>query len=45
MLFFQAPNILLTKDFKVKIADFGLGNRFGRRRLKTICGKFHLLFV
>ncbi|KAG2232180.1 hypothetical protein INT48_004108 [Thamnidium elegans] len=35
-----APNILLTKDFKVKIADFGLGNRFGRRRLKTICGNY-----
>ncbi|KAI7872631.1 kinase-like domain-containing protein [Mucor mucedo] len=34
----KAPNILLTKDFQVKIADFGLGNRFGRRRLKTICG-------
>ncbi|KAL7312843.1 hypothetical protein PS15m_008559 [Mucor circinelloides] len=34
----KAPNILLTKDFQVKIADFGLGNRYGRRRLKTICG-------
>ncbi|KAI9482705.1 MAG: kinase-like domain-containing protein [Benjaminiella poitrasii] len=34
----KAPNILLTKDHQVKIADFGLGNRFGRRRLKTICG-------
>ncbi|KAI8993728.1 kinase-like domain-containing protein [Pilobolus umbonatus] len=34
----KTPNILLTKDLKVKIADFGLGNRFGRRRLKTICG-------
>ncbi|CEG65727.1 hypothetical protein RMATCC62417_02450 [Rhizopus microsporus] len=34
----KAPNILLTHDMKVKIADFGLGNKFGRRRLKTICG-------
>ncbi|GAN06059.1 conserved hypothetical protein [Mucor ambiguus] len=34
----KAPNILLTRDFQVKIADFGLGNRYGRRRLKTICG-------
>ncbi|KAI8879299.1 kinase-like protein [Backusella circina FSU 941] len=34
----KTPNILLTKDLKVKVADFGLGNRFGRRRLKTICG-------
>ncbi|KAF1804773.1 kinase-like domain-containing protein [Mucor lusitanicus] len=34
----KAPNILLTRDLQVKIADFGLGNRYGRRRLKTICG-------
>ncbi|KAI8047808.1 kinase-like domain-containing protein, partial [Gilbertella persicaria] len=34
----KTPNILLTKDLQVKIADFGLGNRYGRRRLKTICG-------
>ncbi|OBZ90758.1 Serine/threonine-protein kinase MARK2 [Choanephora cucurbitarum] len=34
----KTPNILLTKDLQVKIADFGLGNRYGRRRLRTICG-------
>lgn len=31
---------MLTVDNKVKIADFGLGNRYGRRRLKTICGTY-----
>jgi hypothetical protein len=30
---------LLTADHQVKIADFGLGNRFGLQRLKTVCGK------
>lgn len=35
----QAPNILLTPDHQVKIADFGLGNRFGLQRLRTVCGK------
>ncbi|CEP15469.1 hypothetical protein [Parasitella parasitica] len=34
----KTPNILLTRDHQVKIADFGLGNRFGLQRLKTVCG-------
>ncbi|KAG1447452.1 hypothetical protein G6F46_008288 [Rhizopus delemar] len=34
----KAPNILLTNDHQVKLADFGLGNRFGLHRLNTICG-------
>ncbi|EPB92052.1 CAMK/CAMKL/MARK protein kinase [Mucor circinelloides 1006PhL] len=34
----KTPNILLTADHQVKIADFGLGNRFGLTRLKTVCG-------
>ncbi|KAI8997700.1 hypothetical protein BDB01DRAFT_51772 [Pilobolus umbonatus] len=34
----KAPNVLLTPDFTVKLADFGLGNRFGLHRLTTICG-------
>ncbi|KAL9551231.1 hypothetical protein MBANPS3_004362 [Mucor bainieri] len=34
----KTPNILLTADHRVKIADFGLGNRFGLTRLKTVCG-------
>ncbi|GAA5805947.1 kinase-like domain-containing protein [Helicostylum pulchrum] len=34
----KTPNILLTPDHQVKIADFGLGNRFGLQRLRTICG-------
>jgi serine/threonine protein kinase len=29
---------LLTNDHQVKLADFGLGNRFGLHRLNTICG-------
>ncbi|KAI9478034.1 MAG: kinase-like domain-containing protein [Benjaminiella poitrasii] len=35
----KTPNILLTSTTKqVKIADFGLGNRYGLQRLKTVCG-------
>ncbi|OAD68670.1 hypothetical protein PHYBLDRAFT_127487, partial [Phycomyces blakesleeanus NRRL 1555(-)] len=34
----KAPNVLLTPHGEVKLADFGLGNRFGLQRLKTICG-------
>ncbi|KAI9260156.1 kinase-like domain-containing protein [Sporodiniella umbellata] len=34
----KAPNVLLTPDNQVKLADFGLGNRFGLHRLNTICG-------
>ncbi|KAI8369174.1 kinase-like domain-containing protein [Choanephora cucurbitarum] len=34
----KTPNVLLTADHQVKIADFGLGNRFGLQRLKTVCG-------
>ncbi|KAI8094090.1 kinase-like domain-containing protein [Thamnidium elegans] len=34
----KTPNILITPDGQVKLADFGLGNRFGLQRLRTICG-------
>ncbi|KAI7878810.1 kinase-like protein [Lichtheimia hyalospora FSU 10163] len=34
----KAPNVLLMPDGQVRLADFGLGNRFGLQRLKTICG-------
>ncbi|KAI8988051.1 kinase-like domain-containing protein, partial [Mycotypha africana] len=36
----KTPNILLTGENlnQVKIADFGLGNRYGLQRLKTVCG-------
>ncbi|KAI8377425.1 kinase-like domain-containing protein [Radiomyces spectabilis] len=34
----KTPNILITPDGVVKLADFGLGNRFGLQRLRTICG-------
>lgn len=34
----QTPNILITPDGHVKLADFGLGNRYGLQRLRTICG-------
>ncbi|KAI8384320.1 kinase-like domain-containing protein [Radiomyces spectabilis] len=34
----KAPNILLMPNGEVRLADFGLGNRFGMHRLKTICG-------
>ncbi|KAI7899071.1 kinase-like domain-containing protein [Cokeromyces recurvatus] len=35
----KTPNILLTSATnQVKLADFGLGNRFGLQRLKTVCG-------
>ncbi|KAI7884835.1 kinase-like protein [Lichtheimia hyalospora FSU 10163] len=34
----KTPNVLITPDGVVKLADFGLGNRFGLQRLKTICG-------
>ncbi|KAI9343843.1 kinase-like domain-containing protein [Pilaira anomala] len=34
----KTPNILLTPEHHVKIADFGLGNRFGLQRLRTMCG-------
>lgn len=39
LISYKTPNILLTADHRVKIADFGLGNRFGLTRLKTVCGK------
>ncbi|ORY91075.1 kinase-like domain-containing protein [Syncephalastrum racemosum] len=34
----KTPNILITPEGVVKLADFGLGNRYGLQRLKTICG-------
>ncbi|KAI9279279.1 kinase-like domain-containing protein [Sporodiniella umbellata] len=34
----KTPNILITPEGKVKLADFGLGNRYGLQRLRTICG-------
>ncbi|KAI7896845.1 kinase-like domain-containing protein [Mucor mucedo] len=34
----KTPNILITPDGQVKLADFGLGNRYGLQRLRTICG-------
>lgn len=34
----KTPNILITPDGHVKLADFGLGNRYGLQRLRTICG-------
>ncbi|KAI8992087.1 kinase-like domain-containing protein [Mycotypha africana] len=34
----KTPNILITPDGSVKLADFGLGNRYGLQRLRTICG-------
>jgi hypothetical protein len=43
----QTPNILITPEGNVKLVDFGLGNRFGLQRLKTICGWFtmHVLLM
>ncbi|CAO3596390.1 unnamed protein product [Absidia cylindrospora] len=34
----KAPNVLLKTNGQVKLADFGLGNRFGLQRLRTMCG-------
>ncbi|KAI9482871.1 MAG: kinase-like domain-containing protein [Benjaminiella poitrasii] len=34
----KTPNILITMDNHAKLADFGLGNRYGLQRLRTICG-------
>ncbi|KAI9490357.1 kinase-like domain-containing protein, partial [Zychaea mexicana] len=34
----KTPNILLMPDGQIRLADFGLGNRFGHQRLKTLCG-------
>ncbi|KAG2224891.1 hypothetical protein INT45_010840 [Circinella minor] len=34
----KTPNILLMQDGQIRLADFGLGNRFGHQRLKTLCG-------
>ncbi|KAI9322652.1 kinase-like domain-containing protein [Dichotomocladium elegans] len=34
----KAPNVLLAPDGRARLIDFGLGNRFGLQRLKTICG-------
>lgn len=34
--------MLLRPDGVVKLADFGLGNRYGLQRLKTICGAYNV---
>ncbi|KAI7903878.1 kinase-like domain-containing protein [Cokeromyces recurvatus] len=34
----KTPNVLITLDKNVKLADFGLGNQYGLQRLRTICG-------
>ncbi|KAG1464685.1 hypothetical protein G6F56_005030 [Rhizopus delemar] len=34
----KTPNILVTPQGTLKLADFGLGNRYGLERLRTICG-------
>ncbi|KAI9254879.1 kinase-like domain-containing protein, partial [Sporodiniella umbellata] len=34
----KTPNVLVTPKGQLKLADFGLGNRYGLERLKTICG-------
>ncbi|KAI9300487.1 hypothetical protein BJ944DRAFT_209082 [Cunninghamella echinulata] len=34
----KTPNILISNKGQLKVADFGLGNRFGLQRLRTICG-------
>ncbi|KAG0750118.1 hypothetical protein G6F57_000389 [Rhizopus arrhizus] len=34
----KTPNILVTPEGQIKLADFGLGNRYGLERLRTICG-------
>ncbi|CAO3628104.1 unnamed protein product [Cunninghamella blakesleeana] len=34
----KTPNILISSKGELKVADFGLGNRYGLQRLRTICG-------